>query len=414
MRILVFFPGLVRGGCEEHALVLAIAGARAGSEVVTCFPRTPGTQSILTDVRAAGLSIVEWPLGAVAGVCVQWGSPAEQAAETMRVLDATKPDAVMMLLPTPEASLGVIAACAASAVPTVPVFCLVPGLIEIPEQLRNMCAMARQRNQRWVAVSADNRRHLCASFAIDDSDDVAVVRNGVDVPQPWRTPTASDVNRARTDLRRELGLSDSTRIVLTVGRLASQKGHLDLLDAVGRLPDSCRDVHFVWAGEGEKETTLRTAIDVAALGGRIRLLGYRRDVAALLHAADLFVLPTRWEGCSRALLEAMSAGLPTVVSDASSNPELVESGRHGLLFPVGDRARLAEALAYALSRPDEMRRMGVTARQRARRELTADAMCDGTYGVIDEVIRHRRPLPPDIGLVTALGGTGQRPGCAHG
>jgi hypothetical protein len=120
MRVLVFFPGLVRGGCEEHALVLAIAGARAGHEVVTSFPQTPGTQSILADVQAAKLSIVEWPLGAVEGVCVQWGSPAEQAAETIRVVDATKPDAVMMLLPTPEASLGVMTACAAVSIPTVP------------------------------------------------------------------------------------------------------------------------------------------------------------------------------------------------------------------------------------------------------------------------------------------------------
>jgi hypothetical protein len=96
-------------------------------------------------------------------------------------------------------------------------------------------------------------------------------------------------------LRRELDLPDGAPIVLTVGRLASQKGHLDLLDAIGRLSDSCGNVHYVWAGEGEKETSLRAAIGAAGLDGWVHLLGFRRDVAALLHAADLFVMPTRWE-----------------------------------------------------------------------------------------------------------------------
>ena len=353
-------------------------------------------------MKAAGLSTVEWPLGELAGSCVQYGSPAQQAIESARVLHAVNPDAVMMLLPTPEASIGVTAACAAAAIPTVPVFCLVPGFIAVPEHLRAVSAHARERNQRWVVVSEDNRRHLCASYAIDDPDSVAVVRNGVDLPEPWAAPTAAAVRSARAALRRELGLADSTRIALTVGRLASQKGHPDLIEAISRLPSSCADVHFVWSGDGEKETALRTAIEAAALGDRVHLLGYRRDVAALLHAADLFVLPTRWEGCSRALLEAMSAGLPAVVSDANSNPELVEHGRHGLLFPVGDRAQLADMLAYALTHPDDMQRMGDAARERARRELTADAMCDGTYRVIDEVSRDRRQLPPAPDLIAAL------------
>jgi hypothetical protein len=133
--------------------------------------------------------------------------------------------------------------------------------------------------------------------------------------------TSGQHETSQSTTRRDFLLLGLDRRPLTVGRLASQKGHLDLLDAIGRLSDSCGNVHYVWAGEGEKETSLRAAIGAAGLDGRVHLLGFRRDVAALLHAADLFVLPTRWEGCSRALLEAMSAGLPTVVSDASSNPE---------------------------------------------------------------------------------------------
>src|SRR6266498_2140034 len=79
VRILMFVPGLGRGGSAEHALVVSVAGAQAGHEVVMCFPPTADTASLLADATAAGLSTVEWKLGHVVAGRNHYGSPAEQA-----------------------------------------------------------------------------------------------------------------------------------------------------------------------------------------------------------------------------------------------------------------------------------------------------------------------------------------------
>ncbi len=398
----MFVPGLGRGGSAEHALVVSVAGAQAGHEVVMCFPPTADTASLLADATAAGLSTVEWKLGHVVAGRNHYGSPAEQATEMSAVLDTVAPDAVLMMLPWPDSSIGAIAACAAAGVPTVPVFCLVRDVVRIPPEHQAVCTAARERNQRWVAVSEENRGLLCRLFAIPALDEVPVVYNGVDLPAEWQAPAASIVDSERAALRAALGIPASARIALTVARLAHPKGHRDLLAAAARLPEAHADVHYVWVGQGPDEAALRTAAADAGLAGRVHFLGYRRDVARLLYAADVFVFPTHAEGCSRALIEAMAAGLPIVASDASSNPELVGDGRHGLLFPARDPARLTDRLEYALANPAQMRPMGIAARARARRELTAGAMCDGTYRVLADVIQRRRTLAADFELVDSF------------
>jgi glycosyltransferase involved in cell wall biosynthesis len=166
------------------------------------------------------------------------------------------------------------------------------------------------------------------------------------------------------------------------------KGPRDLLAAIALLPAACLDLHFVWVGDGPDENALQAEVGAAGLNERVHLMGYRRNVAPFLYAADLFVFPTHCEGLSRAVIEAMSAGLPIVLSDASSNPELIEDGRHGLIFPARDPALLASRLEYALGHPTEMRQMARAARAKARCELTASAMCDGILRIMDEVAQY--------------------------
>jgi glycosyltransferase involved in cell wall biosynthesis len=396
VRILMFFPSLGRGGTEEHALVVSIAGAQLGHELLTCFPETPQTRSVVADVAAAGLAFVPWPLGQP-GVDGRndYGTVDAQFAEMTRVLDRIRPDAVVMMVPWPDSTIGAILACAAAEVPTVPVFCLVRDVGDIPAPLRHRCALARAGTQRWVAVSADNRGVLNKLFAIDEPDEIAVVYNGVDLPERWRAPSAGQVDLARAELRRELRLPPRARIALTVARLAPVKGHSDVL-AAARLTEPDTDLHYVWVGDGPLHGRLRDTAERLGLADRVHLLGYRQDIPALLHAADLFVFPTHGEGCSRALIEAMTAGLPVIAADASSNPELVTDGRHGLLYPTGDPERLAERLRAACLDIPRMRQLGAAARERARQTFTAGAMCAGTYRVLDDVVADRRRPRPSL------------------
>jgi len=390
MRALFFFPGPIRGGCEEHALLVLRAAAGAGYDVVPCFPFTDGTRSIVEDVAALGLAATPWPMGRWHGRAFLWGDAEAQATAAARILHRSTPDVAALFLPEPDSSVGVLVACARAQVPTVAVFCLVPPDWPVGARDQAWGEWARARQQRWVVNSADNRCALAAAFRIGTPDEITVVRNGTDLPPAWRDPDKSTVDGVRAALRAKLGIPPSARIALTVARLAKPKGHRDLLEAIGALPASCADVHFVWAGAGEEEAGLRAAVRAAGVADRVHLLGYQSNVPALLYAADLFVFPSHWEGFSRALIEAMSAGLPIVASDASSNPEQLGDGRLGLLFPNRDPARLAERISNALAHPDRMRTMAGRARS-AGRMMSGQAMCEGTLRVVRELLAGLHP-----------------------
>jgi glycosyltransferase involved in cell wall biosynthesis len=401
MRVLLLFPSLDRGGTEEQGLDLGLWGLRAGHEPVLCFPRKETTASVVADAEAAGLRYVPWPLGGIVEGRNHYGSPAEQAAVLGDLLERERPNAAIVLVPWPDTSIGVLAACAAAGLPTVAIYCLVRDLVTIPEPARELCARMRSRAQQWVAISENNRAILAKLYGIGEHERIDVVFNGVDLPAEWRDPDPSAVAKVRVALREELAIPADARVALTVSRVSRGKGHQDLLEAIRRLPPSCADVHFVWAGHGELVDRMRAMAADFGVADRVHLLGYRRDVAALLHAADLFVFPSHGEGCARVLIEAMTSGLPVVCADASSNPELVVDGRYGLLYPEHDHDAFAQRLTHALDHPDLMRELAAQARQRARGSLTMATANGAAYALVDEVVAQPRP-EPDPSFITAL------------
>ena len=100
------------------------------------------------------------------------------------------------------------------------------------------------------------------------------------------------------------------------------------------------------AGEGAQKAALMAQAKALGIESRVRFLGVRHDIPALLASASCFVLPSRWEGLPMVLLEALAAGRAVVVSDFASAREVLKDGQSGLVVPVGD----AEALASALMR----------------------------------------------------------------
>ena len=186
-----------------------------------------------------------------------------------------------------------------------------------------------------LAVSsdlADNARRLGAR-------DVRVV--------PALAPPLPPADRTRAEVRDELGLDEGRPLVVAVGRLHPQKGYDVLLDAVARWEREGR-LHpaplVAIAGDGPLEAELAQRIRTERLP--ILLLGRRSDVADLLGAADLCVLPSRWEGSPFTAQEALRAGTPLVSTRAGGIPELVGAGAE--LVPVGDAAALADAVVRVL------------------------------------------------------------------
>jgi glycosyltransferase involved in cell wall biosynthesis len=206
---------------------------------------------------------------------------------------------------------------------------------------------------------------------------VTAIRNGV-TPRP--------AGRARAEVRAALGLADDEPAILTVARLTPQKDHRALLAAIPAVLAAEPRARFLWVGTGPLERHLRRAVRAAGLGRSVRLLGARDDVPDLLAAADLFVLPSRFEGLPLALLEAMAAGLPVVAPHVCGTEEVVEHGRTGLLAESRDPEALALAVSAVLALPDRGAALGAADRRRVMLAFDAGRMVRETLALYCDLL----------------------------
>jgi len=186
---------------------------------------------------------------------------------------------------------------------------------------------------------------------------VELLPSGVDKTE-FRPPSVLERQRARL----ELELQDDAVVYLFVGRLVALKKIDSLIRTWAELSPRVRRTLLV-VGDGPERRRLERLVAQLELEN-VRLEPATEDVVKYLHAADVFVLPSEVEGLSSALLEAMTVGLPVIVSDLSSNRALVEHDENGLVFPVDDLAELKKALVRLVS--SELReRLGQSARRTA-------------------------------------------------
>ncbi|MGY1714902.1 glycosyltransferase family 4 protein [Geodermatophilus sp. SYSU D01106] len=177
---------------------------------------------------------------------------------------------------------------------------------------------------------------------------------------PVSAPALPPPTRTREEVRAGLGLADGRPLVLAVGRLHPQKGYDVLLDAAATWTGEPRPLVAI-AGDGPLEAELSARIAQGSLP--VALLGRRDDVADLLAAADLVVLPSRWEARSLTAQEALRAGTPLVATRAGGLPELL--GDAAVLVPPGDAAALASAVRDLLADPARAAALAAAGRERA-------------------------------------------------
>jgi glycosyltransferase involved in cell wall biosynthesis len=169
---------------------------------------------------------------------------------------------------------------------------------------------------------------------------------------------------ARARIRAELGVSPDRVVVIAVSRLVRSKGYPELIAAMTGLPDL-----ELWVIgerlESDRGDDMDVLFESSGLNGRLRRLGYREDVPALLAAADIFVLPSYFEGLPMSVIEAMLAGLPVVASDIRGPREQVVPGVTGLLVPPRQVGPLRAALERLAKDARLRAAMGQAGRERA-------------------------------------------------
>ncbi len=232
----------------------------------------------------------------------------------------------------------------------------------------------------WDRVFSSLTNHIiCNSQAI---------RNRFENKRVYHTHTSvvlNAVDQARISSEVSSKAAARTKEALPVGgwiigafdRLDPVKDHVTILRAFKEVHRVNPSAHLLVVGEafdahsqiGRQLVDLATELD---LGRFVHFLGFRRDVFSLMSACDAVVHASKLEGCSRVLCEAQSVGRPVVASDGGGNPELVEDGKTGFLFPVGDHLALAKQVLRILADPDLMNSLSSAAKSKAMRDFTLE------------------------------------------
>jgi glycosyltransferase involved in cell wall biosynthesis len=233
-----------------------------------------------------------------------------------------------------------------------------------------------------VAVTATHARYLQTVAGVP-RERVAVIENGIDLAL-WPRVNAA----RRRDARDALGIDATQPVVAMIAAMRPEKAHEVLLDAVSMLADDGRRARVLLAGDGPRRGMLEDTAKRRGIRGHVDFLGIRRDVARLLHASDVVVLPSRAvvETLPLSILEAMACGVPVVASRVGSVPDVVEDGRTGRLIEPGDAVALARAIGATLDDGPGSARMADAARQRVETRYSIERTTEGYERLFDEVM----------------------------
>ncbi|TAL11327.1 MAG: glycosyltransferase family 1 protein [Nitrospirae bacterium] len=203
----------------------------------------------------------------------------------------------------------------------------------------------------WLAVSlADIDSGI--RWGLFRGGNITLIRPGIDIASFHRLFPSSDRDR----LREELGVEPGHLLVGTVSCLKPQKAPHDFVDVAAHVCACMPAARFVLVGDGELRAGVEAHIRSSKLEGRVTIVGWRRDIPALMRAFDVFLLTSHWEGLPQVLLEARASGLPVVATKTGGASETVNDGYNGWLCAVGDVKGLAARVLGILLDVDERTR----------------------------------------------------------
>ncbi|QES48701.1 glycosyl transferase family 1 [Streptomyces venezuelae] len=368
----------VEGGVARVVTDLVRAQTAAGLRTVVACPRGG---VLAEDARDAGAEVLPWRAGRAPGPGL-----AAEVLGAARLIRRIRPD----VLHAHSAKAGLAGRLAVrGTLPTV----FQPHAWSFDAVGGTTAALAL-RWERFGARWAD--RVLCVSEAerragesAGITADWSVVHNGVDLEhfRPGGPDPGQDKAAARAGLPLPAALRGDGPLAVCVGRLCQQKGQDVLLRAWREVLGTVPGARLALVGDGPDAERLRRTAPPGVL-----FAGAAADIRPWLRAADLVVLPSRWEGMALAPLEAMACGRPVLVSDVSGARESLPpgQGRHCLVPPEQPTA-LAKALGALLADLPLLEELGRQAQQHARTDLDVRRTTDAVTGLYHELLG--RPAP---------------------
>jgi glycosyltransferase involved in cell wall biosynthesis len=313
MKIVQMMAGADQGGAELFFERLNMALARQGQvQNVSIIRENPKRATILQD---SGSEVVQLPFGGPLDF--------KTKREVKRVLQAQQPDVVLTWM----------------------------------NRATKFCPRKQDVAGRYIHVARlggyyDLKYYRHCDYLVGNTPDIVdyLIAQGWPQEKTRYLPNFVNADIQEPVARRDYYTPDTTPLLFAMGRLHENKAFDTLIAAMAMMPD----VYLWLAGDGPDKEKLMAQAHNAGLKPRIRFLGWREDIAALLAAADVFVCPSRHEPLGNVVLEAWARKKP-VVATASQGPSmLIEHGKTGYLSPVDDARLLAQTIKDALRAPDQL------------------------------------------------------------
>ncbi|MBK8908578.1 MAG: glycosyltransferase [Rhodospirillales bacterium] len=296
MRTIQVMAGAERGGAEAFFQRLVPALARAGLEV-RAIVRDAGARA--AELESEGVGTVRLPFGGPLDLSTRW--------RLRREIRAFKPDVVMTWM----------------------------------NRATMLCPSGDFVHVGRLGGYYDLKYYRACDHLVANTEDIVahLVEQGFDADRVHYLPNFADEAPAPPVARRTLYTPETTPLLLGLGRLHRNKAFDVLIEAMGRLPDA-----YLWlAGDGPERAFLEALAERTSVKPRVRFLGWRDDVPALLAACDALVCPSRHEPLGNVVLEAWAQRVPVIAAASQGPGMLITDGASGLLVPVDDAIELARA-----------------------------------------------------------------------
>ena len=388
MKVLLISTGSgSRGGGELYLLYLAEELVRQGHDIHLLFPDHPRMDEIIT-LFPAGVTVHR------ARLRNTYDRKLRQVGAVLDIINQSKyrqsileihPDIVHINQQVAEDGLDLLLAARSLQIPCV-------TTIHITRSAKNLGArFGRLRD--WltetilsksridiITVSNEMRRLLIERLGQTEAvtNRIHRVYNGVSCEGNIGQET-------RKHIRQAWGVDDESPVIGTVGRMEEQKNPFFFLDLVTALHLQGKIKKAVWIGDGRLRSDIEQRSKNSGLSGVLHIDGWRNDVMNRLHAIDIFILPSRFEGLPLALQQAMCAGLPVCASDVDGMHEAIEDGKNGYLCRPDDKQQWLNKISGLLGNPDLGKKMGLKGKEIARDRFSKKSMASGTLAVYKQL-----------------------------